>query len=94
MLYDEQKFKEFDVLHHFHLLLILFDYLMTDGNPDIKPMEDTQFSHYFITNYDASTRKALLKTYYNIRQTLFSFYAKHTDPNDTEKDDMDFILRM
>lgn len=90
----EKKIVNFQPIHHYHILLILLDCLITGGDPEIQPFDNKEFLNYLNANFDNTTSKAFIKSYYNLRQKIQQYYSKKIDSNDPDVDDMDFILRM
>lgn len=62
-------------LHHYHILLILMDYLMTGGDPQDNFKGNEKFLTYLMSNWDEAIFRGFLGTIDNITQKLFDYYA-------------------
>jgi len=78
-------------LHHYHILLLLLDYLFSEGNPDLE-LEDSRFLRHLRVTTDHEVQQSIINTRINIRQTLFDYYGNLNGPLDLEQADLNYIL--
>lgn len=90
MLAQPIKNTHLDTHHHYHVLLLIMDYLMTGGDPTAKSEGNQEFINYMFDQYNATTYNAFIKTHSSLLQVLHDYHLRY-HPLSADEQTMNFI---